>query len=77
MDQIIPRDLIYEIEDDVVILKKKIILESDQINPSFSSVYQLINGRVTDKEGEGLPGATVVVKGTTEGTITDFDEILF
>ena len=73
LDQIIPRDLIYEIEDDVVILKKKIVLESDQINPSLSSVYQLINGRVTDKEGEGLPGATVVIKGTTEGTITDFD----
>ena len=55
MDQMIPRDLIYEIEDDVVILKK-IILESDQINPSLSSVYQLINGRVTDKGVKGYRG---------------------
>ena len=73
LDQIIPRDLIYEIEDDVVILKKKDILESNQINSSLSLVYQIVNGRVVDKEGEGLPGATVVIKGTTKGTITDFD----
>ncbi|MCB9042591.1 MAG: TonB-dependent receptor [Chitinophagales bacterium] len=33
-----------------------------------------ISGKVTDAStGEGLPGATVVVKGTTIGTVTDFD----
>lgn len=30
-------------------------------------------GRVTDEKGEGLPGASVKVSGTTTGTITDVD----
>lgn len=35
---------------------------------------QTISGRITDKEtGEGLPGVSVVVQGTTEGTIADID----
>ena len=30
-----------------------------------------VTGKVTDQNGEPLPGATVMVKGTTQGTITD------
>jgi TonB-linked SusC/RagA family outer membrane protein len=32
-----------------------------------------ISGKVTDSSGASLPGVSVVVKGTTTGTITDFD----
>ena len=32
-----------------------------------------ISGTVTDEEGVPLPGASVVIKGTTNGTQTDFD----
>ncbi|MBU3744598.1 MAG: SusC/RagA family TonB-linked outer membrane protein, partial [Sediminibacterium sp.] len=32
-----------------------------------------VSGRVTDKQGEALIGVNVVVKGTTQGTITDFN----
>jgi len=32
-----------------------------------------ISGRVTDTDGEPLTGATVMVKGTTTGTVTDID----
>jgi TonB-dependent starch-binding outer membrane protein SusC len=32
-----------------------------------------ITGRVTSADGEGLPGATVAIKGTSSGTIADFD----
>lgn len=30
-----------------------------------------IKGKVSDKTGVGLPGASIVVKGTTTGTVTD------
>jgi len=30
-----------------------------------------ITGKVTDEKGQALPGATVMIKGTTQGTITD------
>ncbi len=32
-----------------------------------------VSGKVVDQNGEGLPGATVVVKGTTQGTTTDLN----
>ena len=32
-----------------------------------------ISGKVTDENGEPLPGVTVHVKGTTNGTVTNFD----
>ena len=33
----------------------------------------MVRGRITDSRGDGLPGATVVVKGTSIGTTTDAD----
>lgn len=32
-----------------------------------------VSGKITDENGEGLPGASVVEKGTSNGTITDID----
>lgn len=32
-----------------------------------------ISGKITDENGEGLPGATIVLKGTTTGTTSDLD----
>ncbi len=32
-----------------------------------------IKGTVTDMEGESIPGVTILIKGTTSGTITDLD----
>jgi TonB-linked SusC/RagA family outer membrane protein len=42
---------------------------------SLSVVAQgrLISGKVTDAQGGGVPGVTVLVKGTTSGTVTDID----
>ena len=34
---------------------------------------KVVTGRVTDSTGEGVIAASVVVKGTTTGTVTDFD----
>lgn len=34
---------------------------------------RVISGKVTDQSGVGLPGVTVLVAGTTNGTVTDLD----
>ena len=34
---------------------------------------QKISGKVTDSEGGALPGVTVIIKGTTQGTVSDVD----
>ncbi len=40
-------------------------------NQQAESQQQKISGKVTDKSGTSLPGVSVLVKGTTNGTITD------
>ena len=39
----------------------------------FTMQAQSISGTVTDDNGVPLPGATVLVQGTTNGVSTDFD----
>jgi hypothetical protein len=40
---------------------------------SFAFAQLTVSGRVTSDQGDGLPGVNVVVKGTTQGTITNID----
>ncbi len=41
---------------------------------SYASAQdRTVSGKVTDETGEGLPGVNVVIKGTSDGTVTDFD----
>lgn len=47
-----------------------------QSKPHITEITQAlrsIKGTITDEKGQTLPGATVIVKGTTIGTITDVD----
>jgi hypothetical protein len=39
--------------------------------PSGKAYQQSISGRVTDNFGQPLPGVSIVVKGTSSGTVTD------
>ncbi len=34
---------------------------------------EVVRGKITDESGEGMIGVTIQIKGTTEGTVTDFD----
>ena len=38
-----------------------------------STTAAYFSGTVTDNDGNPLPGASVIIKGTTKGSITDFD----
>jgi TonB-linked SusC/RagA family outer membrane protein len=61
------------------ILDRNILIKVPNISPGItkSSVQQqqqpAVSGTVTDESGEPLPGVTVVVKGTTQGTISNAD----
>lgn len=55
----------YEVKDRFVLLTRAQGLVNQQAGT--------VAGRVTDSSGEPLPGVTVIIKGTTQGTITDFD----
>lgn len=39
----------------------------------YANAQNTVSGTVTDKDGWGIPGVNVVVKGTTNGTSTDID----
>ena len=42
-------------------------------SPETRLPERIISGKVTDEEGRPLPGASILIKGTTQGTITDND----
>lgn len=54
---------------------KLIIIHSPEEANNYSTIQQTnkVGGRVTDNTGGPLPGASVIVKGTTNGTITGAD----
>ena len=59
-------DIKYEIQGRQVLLSsnENLIMQQSQIK---------VSGKVTDSSGTPLPGVTVVVKGTSNGIITDFN----
>ena len=40
---------------------------------SYAMAQSAVTGTVTDENGEGIPGANIIIKGTSQGTITDMD----
>ena len=63
------------------IFDRHILLYPESLSPGTEPVVshatgtqqRTISGRVTDENGQSLPGVTIVIKGTTNGTVTDID----
>ena len=55
------------------VVNRQILLYNENENNSFSQQTAKVSGKVTDASGSSLPGVSVVVKGTTNGTITDIN----
>lgn len=60
-------DVTYKIEDNIVYLSK----QADASSPKHATGQ--LTGKITDANGEPLIGVNVSVKGTTNGTISDYD----
>ncbi len=63
-------DVEYSINDRIIVLTN-----SDNANNAINMVLQQksVSGTVTDSDGLPLPGVTVLIKGTTNGTVTNTD----
>lgn len=82
---LVPAGIDYRIVRDRIVLKKVTKEksgslhqepESDLILPSrdkvvFASLETSVRGVVRDDKGDGLPGVSIVLKGTNQGTVTD------
>ncbi|WP_303922471.1 TonB-dependent receptor [Draconibacterium sediminis] len=60
-------NITYKIED------KQIALRAESVSTKADQEQKTVTGKITDSSNSPLPGVTVLVKGTTNGTITDFD----
>ncbi|MDF1546900.1 MAG: TonB-dependent receptor [Bacteroidales bacterium] len=67
---IVPLGFAYEIDDRTVIIKK-VILKTPAKNKEDIQ-KKVIVGKVTDTNGDFIPGVNVLVKGTNKGTITNY-----
>ncbi len=59
------------INDNIHIYPKE--KEDDAVIEDIQVEQQTIRGKVTDASGEGLPGVNVIVKGTSQGAVTDVE----
>ncbi|SIQ98490.1 SusC/RagA family TonB-linked outer membrane protein [Maribacter ulvicola] len=58
---------------DITIAEGNVVLIKEKPKNPIKRVQYIVSGKVTDVEGQPLPGSSVVEKGTTNGTQTDFD----
>ena len=64
-------DITYTIDNRLIVIHKT--NNTELTEKLAENQQQSVSGKVTDSSGSPLPGVTVVVKGTTQGTITDAD----
>jgi TonB-linked SusC/RagA family outer membrane protein len=72
LDQLLRKtDLTYKVIDRYILISKK----GDTGQMAQQPDLRTIGGKVTDNQRMALPGVTIVIKGTTAGTITDSNGI--
>lgn len=73
MESILPEDLKYEVFEKTIIIKKNHNIKSKTKEVEVVEADVSITGKVTDENGQGLPGASIVIQGTTTGATSDLD----
>ncbi len=64
-------DVAYLINDRLIVLTTPEVL--GKVSPAVAQQQPAVSGKVTDESGQPLPGVTIVIKGTTQGTVTNAD----
>lgn len=62
-------DLGYSVVDRYIVISPK----AENPGNNNSQQQSTINGKITSKDGEPIPGASILIKGTMHGTVSDFD----
>ena len=57
----------YDLKDDIVVIKRKVESNTRQV----SDPSNVVKGKIVDSNKEPLPGVTILLKGTSVGTVTD------
>ena len=65
--------VVFVAHDRHIMLYPKELEGTRSVSDRLDGQQKTISGKVTDTRGLPLPGVTVLVKGTTQGTVTDFD----
>lgn len=74
-DILAPQKVVYEVISDRIILRKD-LKQIETPAPSLKvDPKRNVSGKVTDETGAGLPGVSVLLKGTQKGTLSDVDGV--
>ena len=68
------KDLHFKRVNNLISVRKKFLtLMNKSLEDNNEILNYIISGKVLDENGNGLPGASVIVKGTVLGTVSDID----
>lgn len=84
---LVPLNLKYRLSEDLIIIsrdekadmqgKQSLLPEENSEVVDYDADNQVVDlavkGKVTDEKGEALPGVSIIIKGSTKGTITEVD----
>jgi len=75
LDEVLPpMQLSYEVFDNYIAIRS---INDKDAKSGFGQDQKSVTGKVTDSSGLPLPGVTVIVKGTTKGTVTNADGVYY
>ncbi len=70
--EVILKKLFGQTNTEFLIRERQIIL-TNLSSDAVAQQTKRVSGKITDSSNQPIPGVTVIVKGTTQGTVSDFD----
>ncbi|MCG6190089.1 TonB-dependent receptor [Maribellus maritimus] len=60
-----------EVNDNLILIERT--KKSETTKSTSLQQEKTVSGKITDQKGQPLPGVSIIIKGTTHGTVTNFD----